>query len=156
MPSFVNTIAKGAVALLGVAGVASAAPSALSNTTMILEGRNYTPACRNACLAADAQYMLVTECTVDGGTTDTSYQWAEFDLNNILGYSSPDLVYQSLSVPSPLSFPSTIPTVRLTLTTTAASFPSAASPATTAPSRTAASSRAPAPRAAGAAASAWT
>ncbi|CAK7206817.1 hypothetical protein SEUCBS139899_009623 [Sporothrix eucalyptigena] len=50
--------------------------------------------CRNICLDTTNPNILITECTIDGSTTDTQYEWAQFDLNEILAYSPPTFVYK--------------------------------------------------------------
>ncbi|KAL1896055.1 hypothetical protein Sste5346_004794 [Sporothrix stenoceras] len=82
MPSFASIIIAALASLL-FAGSASA---------------GWTQSCRNSCIGAATPNILVTECLVSGGANgnpnDQNYEWAEFDLNQVLEYAVPFLVYQ--------------------------------------------------------------
>lgn len=77
---------------------------------------DFTQSCRNICLGSDNPNYLVTECTVSGGATgnpnDDQYKWAEFNLNELLGYQAPNIVYQSKYVFS-LSILIIVPCIRI-------------------------------------------
>ncbi|KIH87308.1 hypothetical protein SPBR_05341 [Sporothrix brasiliensis 5110] len=76
----------------------------LTTTTAALAGllfsapamATFTNSCRNICIASDSSNILVTECLISGGNNgnpnDQQYQWAELDLNKILGYRSPEFL----------------------------------------------------------------
>lgn len=87
---FRNTVTIATLGLLAWAPLASA---------------GFTDDCRNVCLGSDSDNYLVTECTVDGLPTDSSYQWSTLDLNLVLGYNAPNIVYQQKYVARFCSFP---------------------------------------------------
>lgn len=70
-----------------------AATAAMILSSAVQVNAEFTSVCPEVCFKGSS--LLVTKCTVDGTTSDTSFKWSQFDLNQILYYNSglPGLQY---------------------------------------------------------------
>ncbi|KIH87753.1 hypothetical protein SPBR_05414 [Sporothrix brasiliensis 5110] len=67
-----------------------------------LSTAEFTSLCSDVYLDKNDANILVTRCTMNGEPSDSHYVWSEFDLNKILGYQAPYIIYQKKYVATPL------------------------------------------------------